>query len=401
MQLPSAANANRFEALDGWRGLCACLVVMFHFHGYSPIYSWGLIRNSYLFVDFFFVLSGFVIAWNYATRLDSWQGVRRFLLLRVGRVYPLHLFMLLCFLAYEVLRHLSAQAQPSAFATFEGATAPIALLSHFFLVHSLHLHDGLTWNGPSWSISTELWTYVLFALLSVWLGVRNWMLGLVALAAPLLLVYLSRTGMDTTYDWGLIRCVFGFALGTACYKILRLWPRLQRTLPARPGVMTMLECLMVGAVIVFVATAGTTALSFLAPFVFAMAVLVFSVEAGWLSRMLRTPVLKWLGMLSYSIYMTHFIFVLVLPSLVKRLVRQDLWTPMPLPTGQYVMVFGRDNVEGTLLYGAVLALTVAFSAFTYRWIETPGRDWTRRWVRGAKPSGAPLGQSCTNSAPVP
>ncbi|MBA3774591.1 MAG: acyltransferase [Ramlibacter sp.] len=401
MQPPSAANANRFEALDGWRGLCACLVVMFHFHGYSPIYSWGLIRNSYLFVDFFFVLSGFVIAWNYAMRLDSWQGVRRFLLLRVGRVYPLHLFMLLCFLAYEVLRHLSARAQPSPFPTFEGGTAPIALLSHFFLVHSLHLHDGLTWNGPSWSISTELWTYVLFALLSVWLGVRNWMLGLVALAAPLLLVHLSRTGMDTTYDWGLIRCVFGFALGTACYQILRLWPQVQRTLPAKPGVMTMLECLMVGAVIVFVAAAGTTALSFLAPFVFAVAVLVFSVEAGWLSRLLRTPLLKWLGMLSYSIYMTHFIFVLVLPRLVKRLVRQDLWTPMPLPTGQYVMVFGRDNVEGTLLYGAVLALTVAFSAFTYRWIETPGRDWTRRWVRGAKPSGATLGQSGTNSAPVP
>jgi peptidoglycan/LPS O-acetylase OafA/YrhL len=74
MQPPTSSTANRFEALDGWRGICACLVVLFHFHGYSPIYSWGLIRNSYLFVDFFFVLSGFVIAWNYATRLDSWHG---------------------------------------------------------------------------------------------------------------------------------------------------------------------------------------------------------------------------------------------------------------------------------------------------------------------------------------
>jgi hypothetical protein len=55
-------NVTRFEALDGWRGICACLVVLFHFHGFSPIYSVELVRNSYLFVDFFFVLSGFVIA---------------------------------------------------------------------------------------------------------------------------------------------------------------------------------------------------------------------------------------------------------------------------------------------------------------------------------------------------
>ena len=62
---------DRFEALDGWRGVCASLVVLFHFHGHSPIYSAALVRDSYLFVDFFFVLSGFVIAWNYARRLGD------------------------------------------------------------------------------------------------------------------------------------------------------------------------------------------------------------------------------------------------------------------------------------------------------------------------------------------
>jgi peptidoglycan/LPS O-acetylase OafA/YrhL len=44
------------------------------------------------------------------------------------------------------------------------------------------------------------------------------------------------------------------------------------------------------------------------------------------------------------------------------------------------MAFGRNDFEGTLLYGVVLAVTLAFSAFTYRWIETPGRDWTRKWL---------------------
>ncbi len=68
MAASTSHPANRFEALDGWRGICACLVVLFHFHGYSPLNTSGLIRNSYLFVDFFFVLSGFVIACNYSTR---------------------------------------------------------------------------------------------------------------------------------------------------------------------------------------------------------------------------------------------------------------------------------------------------------------------------------------------
>jgi peptidoglycan/LPS O-acetylase OafA/YrhL len=39
-------KAMRFEALDGWRGICACLVVLFHFHGFSPLYTSGLVRNS-------------------------------------------------------------------------------------------------------------------------------------------------------------------------------------------------------------------------------------------------------------------------------------------------------------------------------------------------------------------
>src|SRR5437868_13423529 len=207
------AVANRFDALDGWRGLCACLVVLFHFHGYSPVYTSALVRNSYLFVDFFFVLSGFVIAWNYAHRLDSWADVKRFLILRLGRVYPLHLFMLLCFVGYETLRLLN---QPDAFAA---PNSPSAVITNLLLLQSMGVHDSLTWNGPSWSISTEWWSYVLFALVCAWLGMRNGFLLAVALVAPLLLMWLSKSGMDTTFDWGFIRCIFGFALGVACSRI--------------------------------------------------------------------------------------------------------------------------------------------------------------------------------------
>lgn len=378
--MPSTArDTHRFEALDGWRGVCACLVVLFHFHGYSPLYSTGLVRNSYLFVDFFFVLSGFVIAWNYAHRLDDWPGVKRFLVLRLGRVYPLHLFMLLCFVAYETAR---AFVQPDA---FTGPNTPSAVVTNLLLLQSMGVHDTLTWNGPSWSISTEWWAYVTFALVCAWLGLRNWLLVATAAVAPLMLLHLSRTGMDTTFDWGFLRCLFGFALGVACCRLYSLAPPARRA--PNVAAMTLAELAVVAAVVLFVSAAGTTPLSFMAPFVFAVAVLVFATEGGLVSRLFHSRPLKWLGMVSYSIYLTHFFVVLILPGIVKRVTGADLWTAMPLPDGQWVMAYGRNAVEGTLLYGLALALTLAFSALTYRWVETPGREWTRKWL--ARPERAP------------
>jgi peptidoglycan/LPS O-acetylase OafA/YrhL len=392
-------QAGRFEALDGWRGVCACLVVLFHFHGYSPLYTSSLVRNSYLFVDFFFVLSGFVIAWNYATRLGSWGEVRRFIVLRLGRVYPLHVFMLFLFLAYETAKLVSGMGQATPPSTFTGETQPGAMVSNLFLLQSLHVHDSLTWNGPSWSISTEVWTYVVFALVSVTLGLRLWMLAIAAIVPPLALLYLSGTGMDVTYDWGLLRCIFGFALGVACYHIHRRRPLALAA--AGPAAATSVECAIVAAVVAFVSVVDKTAWSLLAPFIFAAAVLVFASEDGAVSRLFRTAPLRWLGKLSYSIYLTHFFFVLLLPVVVKRIAQQDLWTPMPIGGGQYVLAFGRNDVEGTLFYIAALAVTLAFSAFTYRWIETPGRDWSRRLAGREAPRPGAAGTVGAGGGPMP
>jgi len=396
--MPSDKNtANHFEALDGWRGLCACLVALFHFHGYSPLYTSELIRNSYLFVDFFFVLSGFVIAWNYEDRLGSWQQLRQFMILRLGRLYPLHIFMLFVFLAWETAKLVLGRISPPGPEAFVGENQPGTVLSNIFLVQSLHLNDSLSWNAPSWSISTEWWAYVVFAVAVAAFGLRHWMLALVALAAPRFRLQVRRPGMDVPYDWGRVRCGFGFALGVACSRLHR-WRGAPAGATATPGA-TLLECTAVAAVVGFVSFAGKSDWSLLAPFVFMFAVLVFAVEGGWLSRALRLPLFKWLGMLSYSIYLTHYFFVLVVPVVVKRAFHLDLWTSMPLPAGGTALVFGRNVLEGTLFYALVLGLTIAFSAFTYRWIETPGREWSRRVAR--RGAGRPAGTDTTATSRVP
>src|ERR1700688_3519606 len=91
----------RFGVLDSWRGVAALLVALFHLNVYSAIYSLDFIRNAYLFVDFFFVLSGFVITHNYADRLGTVERLGSFAIRRLGRLWPLHAVVLLAFVIVE------------------------------------------------------------------------------------------------------------------------------------------------------------------------------------------------------------------------------------------------------------------------------------------------------------
>src|SRR5215217_6372057 len=99
----------RFEVLDIFRGIFSSLVVFFHMSTFSdtPVINNQFILNSDLFVDFFFVLSGFVIAYSYQT-ISTGEELNRFYKKRLFRLYPLHLIVLLAFVAIEVAKHFAA-----------------------------------------------------------------------------------------------------------------------------------------------------------------------------------------------------------------------------------------------------------------------------------------------------
>ena len=65
----------RFAALDSWRGIAALLVALLHFRFLGHFYSLDFVRNSWLFVDFFFVLSGFVITHAYADYMPDHEQI--------------------------------------------------------------------------------------------------------------------------------------------------------------------------------------------------------------------------------------------------------------------------------------------------------------------------------------
>ncbi|MBS1832399.1 MAG: acyltransferase, partial [Acidobacteria bacterium] len=268
---------HRFHALDAWRGICALLIAAYHIQVYSALYWQPLIRHAWPFVDFFFVLSGFVIAFAYGNQLSDRYQVRDFVLRRFARLWPLHAATLTLMIALEFVRFYGVHLIPTAHGEvpFTGEHAPIAILTNLLLIQALGLHASETWNGPAWSISVEFATYIVFALTC--LIARAQSVRLIAVAALSLggavgLYCLSPLGMSDTVHWPILRCFYGFFLGVLTYSGWQKAPRLGGTA---------LEIGVIVAVCIFVSfCAANPILAYLATPLFAVAVFVFAGERG-------------------------------------------------------------------------------------------------------------------------
>lgn len=372
-------GTRRFVVLDAWRGICAVLVCLFHFRVNGGVATWEFIHMSWQFVDFFFVLSGFVIAANYRERLIGGMSWWRFLALRLGRIYPLHLFTLAVLVAVEIAGAV-ATSQGAKFGreSFDSARALEAIPTNLLLLQSWGIHDGLTWNGPSWSIAAEFWGYAMFALLAVFAGTRleRWLLA-VAVVCPLILLWATPYGINVAWNFGTIRCFYGFALGVLCWSV---WQRHGSAMLARASGWSLVEAATVAAVVGFVIVAGPTQWNLLGPPLFAVAVLVFAREGGLVSRVLATPLPLLLGTLSYSIYMIHTLVQARMDDVLK-LVGGRIGVPLTTPSinaaGTRETLVGADPVQGAVLTLVMLALVVAASWLTYRFVEVPGQRWSR------------------------
>src|SRR5258706_11891723 len=128
----------RFRALDSWRGVCALLVAAHHLEVRGFFYWQPLVRNAWLFVDFFFVLSGFVIAHAYGEKLSNGADIKAFVMRRFGRLWPLHVAVLLALVVIELSRLAIVPLPPIAgdYVAFSEGRSPYAIVTNFFLVQS-------------------------------------------------------------------------------------------------------------------------------------------------------------------------------------------------------------------------------------------------------------------------
>jgi peptidoglycan/LPS O-acetylase OafA/YrhL len=149
MQSPFV-TADRFRALDSWRGIAALMVALCRLEFYSYVFQIPFFRHAFLFVDFFCVLSGFVITHAYAQRLRTANDASVFLIPRIGRVWPLDVAIILAFVALEMFRGLAASQGfgRGLTAAFDpSGPNPLATLgSQVLLLHEFGFEQRLTWN---------------------------------------------------------------------------------------------------------------------------------------------------------------------------------------------------------------------------------------------------------------
>ena len=370
--------ALRFRALDSWRGICALLVAAHHLEAHGLFYWQPLVRNAWLFVDFFFVLSGFVIAHAYGDRLTQSPAVETFIVRRIGRLWPLHAAVLAALIAIEASQFAFWQPLGGSHPPFSAGRSIVSIFSNLFLIQGLGLHTSLTWNGPAWSISAEFFTYVIFAFVCMATPARKPRLivsALSALAAVTSLACFSRYGMRESFGWGLPRCVFGFFLGTLTHKVWHLGV-------AEKVGGTIAESLVIVLTITFIVfVPGHAVLEYFASPLFCLAVLIFAGERGFISKVLAMRAPAALGRWSYSIYMVHTLVVVVLFSglRVGEIAFGAHWLVRSVD-GEFFLDL-KDSVANCLAFVAYLGTTVALAAATFRLIELPGQRFFRLFVK--------------------
>jgi peptidoglycan/LPS O-acetylase OafA/YrhL len=332
-----------------------------------------VIRKSYLMVDLFFILSGFIMLHVYGdafNRAISKGSMRNFLVARFARIYPLHLFSLLLLVGVFY----ASNGQPDLI------NDPAAIPSHLLLLHSMGLNQIFTWNVPSWSISAEWWAYMVFPLLVVLLTRHRTatLTGMVVFmaAAYLSIVYLlPRTNLfapglpaphdlNVTYDYGFLRGLAGFLVGMLTFELFSR-QSIRRLFGSNTAAL-----LCIGGTFLLLHL-GVHDLFYLPAFAGLM--LSLASNTFWVQKALNNRPLQFLGEISYSVYLMHglLLFWVAVPALVFG--GYDYKGPgsltVPLATG--------------LLYcGIYLIVVLVVSTLTYYAVEKQCRYWiNRKWAQ--------------------
>jgi peptidoglycan/LPS O-acetylase OafA/YrhL len=340
--------------LTSVRGIAAWFVVLYHVRlAAAPTLGPDLVAifaRGYLAVDFFFMLSGFVIWLNYAGRLreGGLSSAPAFLWRRMARVYPLHIVILIGALVLVAANMLTGRGIPSAY--------PIAELPlHLLLIQNWGFTSHLSWNDPAWSISCEFAAYLLFPFVACaidWKRLPSAALLIIATALILMLygvmslAGIERLGTDLT-RFGVLRCLTQFMAGTV---LCTLWIR-WREAPMLPSLISAVIALAAFMSFLF---GGPETL--LVPIVFAGLLLALALTGEHPRNPLGGKLIHYLGEISYATYMVHFLLFVAFKL---------AFVPDPFDIG-----------AGRL--AAFLVLTLIVSMLLYHMVERPAQKWLNR-----------------------
>jgi peptidoglycan/LPS O-acetylase OafA/YrhL len=347
-----AVGGNRSElpALTSLRGIAAVTVLLYHssfiafnFAGGSPPWLW---RRGSLAVDLFFFLSGFVLTHVYGRRLGgdrSWRTIGRFLWARFCRIYPGSFFATAVFVLAYTAGNLSFPADASFTKQFIAA---------LFLMQVPWLNEVVI-NSPSWSISAEWYAYLLFPFISpmiVRLGTRTAAIVCVALLIEIAVYHTIFSDRQPAEGWGaLVRALPEFTVGLFAYRYYS--KRLFRKIWEKDAVLI--------AIAVTIAAGCLLGAPDSLAVILLLALLLASVcNAGRVAGVLNARPLRWLGEVSYSVYIFQTLPLMVVVSLAGAL--------------------ARHGISGFRFEVVAALFTFCSCVLVHRCVDVPGRAAIRR-----------------------
>lgn len=376
-------RGGEIKALTGLRIVASVWVVLFHFRPLlrdaAPDLSDSLapaLNCGAQGVDLFFILSGFVLAWNYLDRMGrtwSTRATLHFLWLRLARVWPVYLVTLHLAALWLVFTMHVGHIPPEDTSAFNA----VSYLRQLFLVQLWFepFFDGTSWDGPAWSISAEWLAYLVFGALILVVfrmvhvtRARSLMALAVITSLPPVIMLLVTGQFYTPWSW-LPRILMEFTAGAiACAAVSRL--RLTRR--ARVGAGYVAAGLIVGIVAALYyldahPVARVTDSSGLVDVLFVPLVMALAVGGGPLPALLSTRLMVYGGQISFALYMVH------------ELVHTS-WT---WATKQFELSL--TDPGGGWIVAGLLVLAVLLSMALYHWVEEPGRRWMRSMIGAGEP----------------
>ena len=362
-QNPLLAIPSNLYALTSLRFIAAFSIVLYHFkdHFIFDVNSYtAILSKAYLAVDFFFILSGFILTHSYLKMVkENKFNFFDFMKRRFARIYPVHLVTLGLFAILGLLFHILS-IEPNIPEKYSLGAIPV----NIFLLQAWNLTQDGTFNTPSWSISAEWFAYLLFFPMAIMLlKVPKRAAYVFALALLPLYYYgvtslLDKPMMALSYDFGALRIVPEFLYGMATYLVILTYSPSRKTTHYMVivSVLTLLLCMnfyIHDLIIVYL---------------FGFVILSFAARARHgQDHPLEKRTFVYLGEISYSMYMTHaFIYTVMFNG-------KDF-------------LYGSENVaiNGIILIVSILMCFPAAVIF-YHLIEEPGRKLINN---GFKPRGS-------------
>ena len=356
------AERDRFVVLDGMRGLAALAVITDHVP--SEIMA-ALLPGRYLAVDFFFVLSGFVLAHVYGERLARGMSLLSFMRVRVIRLYPLYLAAVLISVAMSVIVAIKGWEPYALWQVFSSLVFALLLIP---CPPSLSLWPDAPFPlvGPSWSLFFELVINAVYALVGRF--VTPVLCVGFMVTGGVTLVVASISGWDIGgFAWsnilgGVPRVMFGFFAGVWLYQMRAHWRA-----PALP---------VWAAFAILFAAMAMPAPQGLRPYWDLIAIILIFPPLVAMSANTRVKggvleVCAFVGMVSYGVYILHVPLI--------------AWVRLTL---QHFGLF--DQMPGVALVALVAVVAVGVTAVLHVVYDVPVRRFlSRKKERKSRESAGP------------